>query len=120
MGAISLEQDNQGVVTLSVSRPEVRNALDWAAQTAFAEAVAQVEKMENVSALVITGEGEAFMAGGDIRELQNYPDGHDGLRLATIIGDALNALETLPCVTIARINGPARGGCRCLRFAHYV
>jgi enoyl-CoA hydratase/carnithine racemase len=45
-----------------------------------------------------------------VAELQAYPSRADGLRLATIMGDALARLEALACPTIAALNGPARGG----------
>jgi enoyl-CoA hydratase/carnithine racemase len=45
-----------------------------------------------------------------LNELQHYPTRSDGLRLATIMGEALKRLEALPCPTVAAINGPARGG----------
>jgi enoyl-CoA hydratase/carnithine racemase len=61
-------------------------------------------------ALIVTGAGSAFASGGDIAELRGYPSRADGLRLATLMGDALARLEALPCPTLAALNGPARGG----------
>ncbi len=110
MADIEFTTDAQGVGQLTVNRPEVRNALNWAAMTAFADAVEKAHDTPHLRALIVTGAGNSFISGGDINELQNYPARADGLRLATIMGDALQRLEALPCPTIAAINGPARGG----------
>jgi enoyl-CoA hydratase len=107
--------DPQGIGTLTVNRPQVRNALNWDAMRAFADAVEQAHDaaasaLNGLRTLIITGAGNSFVSGGDIAELRDYPTRADGLRLATIMGDALARLEALPCPTIAAINGPARGG----------
>jgi enoyl-CoA hydratase len=78
--------------------------------TAFAEAIERAHQTRSLLALILTGGGQAFVSGGDLSELQHYPSREDGLRLATIMGDALARLEALPIPTIAAINGPARGG----------
>ncbi len=110
MAEIEFNVDAQGIGQLTVNRPAVRNALNWAAMTAFADAVERAHDTPALRALIVTGAGNAFVSGGDINELQNYPSRADGLRLATIMGDALQRLEALPCPTLAAINGPARGG----------
>lgn len=110
MDGIYFEVDGEGIGVLTVKRPQVRNALGWAAMAAFAEAVEDAHQMEELRALIVTGHGQAFISGGDLSELQHYPQRKDGLRLATVMGEALKRLETLPCPTIAAINGPARGG----------
>lgn len=110
MSEISFEVDSQGVGMLTVNRPRVRNALSWEAMQGFANVVESIHAHRQLRALIVTGAGEAFIAGGDLSELQHYPTREDGLRLATIMGTALNRLEALPCPTIAALNGPARGG----------
>jgi enoyl-CoA hydratase len=76
----------------------------------FADAVERAQEAPDLRALVVTGAGTAFISGGDLAELGDYPSRADGLRLATLMGDALSRLEALPCPTIAAINGPPRGG----------
>lgn len=110
MPEIEFSIDEQGIGLLIVNRPEVRNALNWQAQQAFADAIDQAGKDPDLRALLITGAGGAFLAGGDIKELNEYPTREDGIRLVAVMGDALNELENLPIITIAAINGPARGG----------
>src|SRR3972149_184093 len=110
MSEIEFTGDALGIGQLSVNRPEVRNALSWSAMSAFADAIEQAHDTPNLCVLIVTGAGRSFISGGDIQELQDYPSRADGLRLATIMGDALARLEALPCPTIAAINGPCRGG----------
>ncbi|MDD5469098.1 MAG: enoyl-CoA hydratase/isomerase family protein [Anaerolineales bacterium] len=110
MEGIDFTVEGQGVGLLTIHRPQVRNALNWAAMEAFAQAIEQAHALGNLCALIVTGLGKAFVSGGDLSELQHYPSHVDGLRLASVMGDALARLEALPCPTIAAINGPARGG----------
>jgi enoyl-CoA hydratase len=110
MSGISFTIDQNLVATLKVDRPAVRNALDWDAMQAFAEAVQQAQDKKELRALIVTGGGRTFVSGGDLKVLQHHPTREDGLRLATLMGDALARLELLPVPTIAAINGPARGG----------
>lgn len=100
----------EGVGLLTMSRPQLRNALDWEAMDAFAQAIAEVGRDPALRTLVITGAGGAFCSGGDLYELDGYPSELDGARLASVMGDALNALEQLPFPTLAAIEGPALGG----------
>lgn len=110
MSGITFNIDKHHIGTLKVDRPEVRNALDWDAMEAFGQAVQQAEDSPDLRALIVTGGGKSFVSGGDLKSLQHFPTKADGLRLATIMGDALAKLQLLPCPTIAAINGPARGG----------
>jgi enoyl-CoA hydratase len=107
---IHFSVDEQGIGTLTVNRPEVRNALNWAAMDDFSRSVEAAQTRTDLRALIVTGAGETFVSGGDLRELQHYPSRADGHRLTTIMGNALARLEALPCPTIAAVGGPARGG----------
>lgn len=110
MPLIELDQSKEGIGLLTINRPHVRNALNWDAMHAFADAVETAHTNPNLRALVVTGSGDTFCAGGDLYELDGFPGRDDGLRLSTIMGNALNRLEELPCPTIAAIEGPALGG----------
>jgi enoyl-CoA hydratase len=110
MVGIDFNVDRLGIGVLSINRPHVRNALNWSAMQAFADVIEKAHVLQELRALIITGVGNTFVSGGDLNELQHYPTRSDGLRLATIMGEALKRLEALPCPTVAAINGPARGG----------
>jgi enoyl-CoA hydratase len=115
------------IAILRVNRPQARNALDWAAQEAFAAAVTAVALDTAVRMLIITGTGpEAFVAGGDLKELSQHPESAAGERLNRVMGTALAQLSDLPIPVIAAVNGDAiGGGCEivtacdlCLAAAH--
>ncbi len=115
---IVLEIDADGVATMRLNRPEVLNAFDDAMRGALVATVAEIERDDKVRAVVVTGAGRGFCAGGDIRGMES--------RLAAPAGDvalagwrrqqrthrALTALHTLGKPTVAAVNGPAAGlGC---------
>ncbi len=105
---LSFPQPHIGLLT--VRRPAVRNALNWAAMEAFAAAVEDAHRAPDLRVLVVTGEGPAFIAGGDLKELAAYPRREHGERMSALMTRALARLEALPVPVIAAINGPARGG----------
>ncbi len=99
------------IATLQVNRPQMRNALNWAAQAQFAEAITAVSQNNSIRVLIITGTGDrAFVAGGDLKELNQHPEREGGERLNRVMSDALTRLTQLPIPVIAAINGDAFGG----------
>lgn len=109
-------QVENNIAVIRVNRPDARNALNWAAQEQFAAAVTAVWETavaQNPSsrALIITGTGsQAFVAGGDLKELSQNPDRASGERLNRVMGQSLAKLAELPIPVIAAINGDAFGG----------
>lgn len=102
---------NDGVAVLSVNRPGARNALNWTAQEQFAERVAAASQDPSLRVLIITGAGrQAFVAGGDLKELAPHGDQAGGERLNRVMGQALAQLTALPVPVIAAVNGDAYGG----------
>ncbi|MBE2220015.1 MAG: enoyl-CoA hydratase/isomerase family protein [Anaerolineae bacterium] len=108
---IITEINDNGIAILRVNRPQARNALNWVAQEAFATAVSQIAQNDNVRILIITGTGDqAFVAGGDLKELANHPEPAAGERLNRVMSRALAELTELPIPVIAAVNGDAFGG----------
>lgn len=108
---IEFHVEEKGLAILRVNRPGARNALNWAAQEAFAAAVTAVSQAAAIRALIITGAGDkAFVAGGDLKELRAHPEPEAGARLNRVMGTALAQLTELPIPVIAAVNGDAFGG----------
>jgi enoyl-CoA hydratase len=107
---IEYSLNGDGIGTLIVNRPEVRNALDWEAMDAFGQTIDMATRSRDMRVMIVTGSGDTFVSGGDLKALKPYTKWKDGLRLAVTMGKALDKLRALPCPTIAAINGPARGG----------
>jgi 2-(1,2-epoxy-1,2-dihydrophenyl)acetyl-CoA isomerase len=58
---------NEGVLTLTLNRPEARNAMSEAMNRALAEQLAWAEVAPSVKCVVLTGAGKGFCAGGDVK-----------------------------------------------------
>lgn len=104
-------RQKDGIGELIVNRPEARNSLNFAAQAAFAECVAALGNASDLRALIITGVGDqAFVSGGDLRELAEGRTQELGESLHAVMTGALTALTRLPVPVIAAVNGDAVGG----------
>jgi enoyl-CoA hydratase len=108
---INLEIGGDGVAVLTVDRPETLNALNWRAVDTFRALVRQARDDKRIRALVVTGGGDrAFISGGDLSELKNYPEVGDGHRLSELMGEACDELDRMEIPVVAAINGHSRGG----------
>lgn len=118
---IKLEKFNH-VAVMTVSRPEALNALNSKMLEEIAETCEKIRKDESIRALIVTGEGKAFVAGADIAEMKDL-DYKAGKAFGQKGQAALSALENLPMPVIAAVNGYALGGgcelmlCSDIRFA---
>jgi 2-(1,2-epoxy-1,2-dihydrophenyl)acetyl-CoA isomerase len=104
-----------GVATMVLNRPEKLNAFDDAMRAEFLAAIDALTARRDVRALVITGAGRAFSAGGDVSYMvglkQRGADYGGGLGTLVAAGStAITAIDALPFPTIACVNGPAAGG----------
>jgi 2-(1,2-epoxy-1,2-dihydrophenyl)acetyl-CoA isomerase len=104
---LSLERSD-GVATITIDRPEVRNAITAPGWMGLHDLFDEVALDDSVRVLVITGAGEDFCSGADLGGDPRYREGHplDGMRS---IGRACQTLHTLPKPTIARVDGVAAG-----------
>lgn len=75
----------------------------------FSEVVAQVAENGQVRATVIRGEGKVFLAGADIKEMTTF-DREKALEYGRLGQKVLDAIESLPSISVAAINGAAMGG----------
>jgi enoyl-CoA hydratase/carnithine racemase len=94
-----------GVLTLTINRPERRNAIDAATWSALHEALTAARDDPGTRVLVITGAGGAFCAGADLSAKR---EGHPLDRMRGINEIAL-LLHELPKPTVARVDGVAVG-----------
>lgn len=98
----------EGIGTITVDRPEVRNALDSRVLHQLTEAFEELRWDASVRVIVVTGAGQkAFVAGADINELAGRTP-EDGLRAT--MQRLYTAVEAVEKPTIAAVNGYAFGG----------
>jgi 2-(1,2-epoxy-1,2-dihydrophenyl)acetyl-CoA isomerase len=96
------------VLTITLNRPEVYNALNADLHAALNAALTGEASSPEVRAVVITGAGRGFCAGQDIREFQEAPvDIRD--RLDESYHPNIRAIRGLEKPVIAAVNGPAAG-----------
>jgi len=96
---------------ITMSRPDALNALNGKVLRELKDALTTVRKNRDVRAVIITGEGSAFVAGADIKEMQALAEKPEAIRAFTDFGQGvLKDIETLPQPVIAAINGFALGG----------
>ncbi len=108
-----------GVAVLALRRPERRNAMNDEMAEAFAAAVDEAEKDRSAGALVVTGSGPAFCAGGDLEGFENWAQMAPAAvaeSLQRFYGRFLKVMA-LSIPTIAAVNGPAVGAGACLAAA---
>ncbi|MBI4590444.1 MAG: enoyl-CoA hydratase/isomerase family protein [Candidatus Rokubacteria bacterium] len=104
-----------GVVTLTLNRPERRNALSTALGHELLAALRGLALDDAARVLVLTGAGKAFCAGGDFADIQAA--NADPLKAEEGVGvflEVFRALREIPFPSIARTNGDAVGGGCCL------
>jgi 2-(1,2-epoxy-1,2-dihydrophenyl)acetyl-CoA isomerase len=105
MSEVLLSADRNGVRTLTLNRPERRNALDAQLWVELADALRLLKRDRNVRALVLTGAGGAFCSGADIGTGEKI---HPRYKLDRLTDVAL-ALHELAVPTIAKVTGVAVG-----------
>ncbi len=107
---LSFEPDADGIVLITINRPEKRNALNQAIITELGEAFRITTQDTSIKALVLTGAGDtAFVAGADIGELASV-GAVEAERLSRRGQEVFRALETLRKPSVAAVNGYALGG----------
>ena len=108
MPLVELEIFNR-VATLTLCRPEALNAINQALLHDFEEAVRQVQETSDVAVLVTQGNGRAFSAGSDLKELAECsPEQAAAFEYAH--GQIFAQLEELPQITVAAWQGYVLGG----------
>jgi enoyl-CoA hydratase len=109
-GNLLFEARENGLVLITVNRPEKLNALNNATMAELDDAFQRIEKSSEHRGLIVTGAGEkAFVAGADINELMNATP-LEGKARCLRDQAIMRRLETMSKPSIAAINGYALGG----------
>lgn len=109
---VSVTLDERGVATVTLDRPEVRNAFDASVIAELTECVERLGADDAVRVVVLTGAGKVFSAGGDLnwmRGMVAYSE-EDNRADAVRMNAMLRALYDLPKALIGKINGHAIAG----------
>jgi len=104
--------NDNGVMTLTLNRPEIHNAFDDVLIKQLTDALLEIDQDDRVRVLVLTGAGKSFSAGADLnwmRRMADYSD-EENLNDANALAKLLHVLADTSKPTIARVNGAAFGG----------
>ncbi|WP_394820526.1 enoyl-CoA hydratase/isomerase family protein [Pendulispora albinea] len=103
-------QRSEGALIWTIARPEVKNALNEATFRALSAAVDDARDDQTVRCVILTGEGDAFCAGGDLNEVRDITSQEATERFARLGEELCSRLEALEVPVLAAIPGVAYGG----------
>nr|WP_255720569.1 enoyl-CoA hydratase/isomerase family protein [Acuticoccus kalidii] len=106
-----IHEQRDGILTVTLNRPEARNALTFAMYDGLAEICDTVPTDGSVKAIIITGAGEkAFAAGTDMTQFRGFKTEQDALDYERNMDRVYGAVERCKVPTIAAISGACTGG----------
>lgn len=100
------------VLTITLNRPAVLNAIDMEMAETLRIHLQTAATDPSIRALIISGKGKAFCAGGDLKfALQAHPEqpGNSFLALTTVLHECIELIRSMDKPVVAAINGPAAG-----------
>src|SRR5215207_10792835 len=109
----NLRRTDEGLVaTLSLARPESRNALDAALIAEITRCFGELAEDENVRVVVLTGEEPSFCAGADIEYMRDTAgfSYEENLEDARRLAEMYRSVDELPKPVVAKVRGAAMGG----------
>jgi enoyl-CoA hydratase/carnithine racemase len=108
-----LRNDADGIATLTLNRPEARNALSVALMTALEDEIERLGADRSVKVIVLAGNGPGFCAGHDLKEMRANPGRQAYDALFAQCARVMTGIVRLPQPVIARVHGFAvAAGCQ--------
>jgi len=114
---VLLVEERAGVLTLTLNRPERRNALDPELRDALAAALDRAALDPAVRGVVLTGAGGAFCAGGDLARFDELHDARTYRHVSHRLTDLVESLERLEKPVVAAVDGVVTGAGLALALA---
>lgn len=109
---ISISRDERGVATLTLNRPDKHNSMSAQMIAELTRTAAQLAEADDIRAVILTGAGDSFCAGGDLSWMREQFEADRAARMAEArkLAMMLKALNELPKPLIGRVQGQAFGG----------
>lgn len=105
---VILEKDG-AIATVTLHRPEVMNALNQELVEALKEALEAVKVDASVKAVILTGAGKGFCAGGDLGYLTSLEDPNAAKAFILSVGELVTLIMEMDKPVLAMVNGVAAG-----------
>ncbi len=110
---VLFQRSEEGVVTLTLNRPQAFNALSEAVLTALQQALDRVAADPSARVVVLAATGKAFCAGHDLKEMRAQPSQAYYEKLFAQCGRVMLSIQQLQVPVIARVQGLATAaGCQ--------
>jgi enoyl-CoA hydratase len=104
---LAIERRDDGVLLVTMNRPEVLNAMSWRMHTELSTIWGDVKRDPGTKVVVVTGAGRAFSAGNDLK--QGEPDRRQRLQTMEEASEIVFGMAGLKKPIISAIHGPAVG-----------
>jgi len=102
--------ESNGIVTLFFNRPKSRNAFNFDLVSEFCLAIKDLKSLKSLKCLIITGMGNHFSVGGDIKEFKEAKKPQEFMgKLADNLHKGITLLKALSVPSLAAINGLCYG-----------
>ena len=99
----------ENIAYVTINRPQAMNALNMDVLNELFDAFTAIDKSEEIRAVVLTGEGKAFVAGADIAQMHQL-NALEGRQMMIMGHKVMNLIENNTKPVIAAVNGFALGG----------
>jgi enoyl-CoA hydratase/carnithine racemase len=118
MTDILLRRDNEAIATLTLNRPDARNALSIGLMDALDSELAAIAEDPSVRVVILAANGPAFCAGHDLRELRATPKREAYEQVFALCSRLMQRIIHLPKPVIAQVQGVATAaGCQLVASA---
>lgn len=109
---VQIDSTPEGIVFITINRPERKNAFDAATIGALREAFETLHGADHIRAVFLRGAGGTFSAGADLSWMRDAVEWSEGDNRDDAMGLArmLKALHDIPALTVALVEGAAMGG----------
>lgn len=104
------------IATLTMNRPEARNALSMEMRATMRDVLHQVEYDDSVRCVVLEGAGDHFMAGGDVKNMHEYLNTHENSEIQSYFVNRIHdlhpimfSMRRMPKPVVAKVRGAAAG-----------
>lgn len=109
LDTLKISEPETGILQITLNRPDCLNALNQSLLQELDSVLKEVKNSSEILGILLTGEGKAFCAGADIKQLSeaNY---QTGFEFAKTGQQVFNRLENLGKPSVSAVNGMACGG----------